>query len=427
MGKWIATAIVIAAAVLAGCGDQEEAKTTLTFWHIMNYEGPREVIEAAVKRFEAANPNVKVNIETFANDPYKDKLNIELASGTPPDVFHTWGGGGLRTLVDAGRVLDLTEAIERDGWRERFLPASLSFCKCGDKTYAVPLDLSCVPVWYNADIFAEHQLTPPRTFPELLDICKKLRAKGVTPMALGNMKQWPGAFYFIYLATRSGGSQLFADAAARRPGKAFNDPAFVRAGELLQRLVEHNAFPTGFNGIEHGHARKKFITGQAAMYVMGTWLVARVKDERTEFLSKMKCFAFPSVASGKGDPTTIVGGVNCAFAVSAECKHPKEAVELLRFLTAEQVGSDWSKTGRIPALRVSDETLVNLARPTRAALNLLKSAKAIQQYYDQYLGPRLAEEHKKTTRGLFAGTLTPAQAAGRMEKLARELARTSGK
>ena len=426
-------AVLMVAAVLAGCGDEEpkplapgdetgtaEVKITLTFWHIMNYEGPREVLDAAVKRFEAANAGVDVDVQTFANDPYKQKLNMEMASGTPPDVFFTWGGGALADLAEAGKVVDLTDAVSRGGWRERILPAPLGLCSFKGRVYAVPLDLSCVPVWYNAELFKRHKLTPPKTFDELLAICKMLRARDITPLALGNKDRWPGAFYFIYLAARHGGADLFFDAAARKPGRTFDDPAFIKAGEHLRQLVTEGVFSAGVNSLEAGHARTQFLNGEAAMYVMGTWLVARAKKEKPDFLPKMKCFAFPMVASGKGDPTTIVGGVNCAFAVSANCKHPEKAIELLRFLTAEKVGGAWSRIGRIPALRVSDETLAGLPPATRDALDLLQKAGTLQPYYDQYLPPPLAKEHKETTHGLFAGTLTPAEAANRMEQCARK-------
>lgn len=422
----IACLVLLAAG--AGCGERRPAApavppgaTSLTFWHIMNYEGPREVLDAAVRRFQAANAGVDVHVQTFDNDAYKTKLSIEMASRTPPDLFFTWGGGGLAAFAEAGRVRDLTDALRQNAWRERFLDQPLDFCSRGGRVYAVPVDLSCVVVWYNAELFQAQGVTPPQTFDELLDLCRKLRAKGITPLALGNMPQWPGAFYFTYLAARTGGTPLFLDAAARRPGRAFNDPAFVRAGELLRTLVECKAFSTGCNGIDDSQARTQFLNGDAAMYLMGTWLVARVEKEKPEFLPKLKCFAFPTVAGGAGGAESIVGGVNCAFALSSTCRAPEQAVELLRALTSDEVGRAWCRIGRIPALRTRDADAAQLPAPTQTALALLRGAAVIQPYYDQYLPPRLAEEHKKTTQGLFALTLTPAEAADRMEKCAREL------
>ena len=420
---------VLLALSLAGCGDrrpptpEEKARVTLTLWHIFNYEGPREVVADAVARFEAAHPNVEVKVQPIANDAYKDKLDIEMESGTPPDVFFTWGGGKLASKVRAGLVVDLTDAMGRDGWRERFLSGPLGLCSVDGRVHAAPVDLACVPLWYNAALFKEHQLAPPETYADLLALCRRLRDKGITPLALGNRDQWPGAFYFIYLASRTGGSQLFFDALERKPGAAFNAPAFIEAGRRVQELVAAQAFSAGFNGIEDGRARAQFLNGEAAMYLMGTWLVARVKQDKADFLPDLKCVPFPRVAGGQGDPATVVGGVNCAFAVSAACAHPDEAVELLRFLTAPQVGEAWAEIGRIPAIKVGDAAMDKLPPPGKAALALLRKAKTLQPYYDQYMPDRLAEEHKKTTQGLFNGTLTPAAAADRVEEAAAKLPR----
>ena len=70
--------VIVLMSVVFGCGKapsgkEEAAAKTLTFWHIMNYSGPKEVLEGAVKRFEAAHPGVKVIVQTFENDAYSFK------------------------------------------------------------------------------------------------------------------------------------------------------------------------------------------------------------------------------------------------------------------------------------------------------------------------------------------------------------------
>ena len=431
MRRHCAAVMCVLALLASGCGKKPEPtggpsrprptpKKVLRFWHIITYT---DALDKAAKQFAKARQGVEVKVESIANDQYKTKLNVEMASGTPPDIFFTWGGGGLASYAKSGKVLDLTQEMKQDGWGDRFLPSALKFCTRRNKIYAAPLDMSCVPVWYNAEIFEKHGLTPPNTYAELTAVCKKLLAAKMTPFALGNKKRWPGAFYFIYLATRMGGMQPFIDAAARRPGKAFNALPFIRAGELLQGMVDANAFPTGFNGIDDMAARARFLNGKAAMYAMGTWLVALAKKERPEFLPKMKCFPFPAIEEGKGDPDTVVGGVNCAFAISSGCEHPDLAVELLRELTSEAMAKAWIGIGRIPAIKLKQEALAKLPVPTQSAMALLNRANAIQQYYDQYLPPRLAEAHKDTTQGLFAKTLTPGEAADQMEKTAKALSK----
>jgi len=189
----------------------------------------------------------------------------------------------------------------------------------------------------------------------------------------------------------------------------------------VEASPDARVFSPGYNGIEDNDARTQFLTGRAGMYLMGTWLVARARKQSPGFEQKLGCFPFPSVTDGCGDASTVVGGVNCGFAVSTACKRQDDAVELLRFLTDARVATEWCRIGRIPAVRVSEEDLLQLPEPARKALALLRNAKHLQPYYDQYLPPRLAEVHKNTTQELFAGTMTPDEAAQRMEQCACEL------
>ena len=78
----------------------------------------------------------------------------------------------------------------------------------------------------------------------------------------------------------------------------------------------------------------------------------------------------------------------------------------------------WCSIGRLPALKTTPEQEKELPQITRQALQALREAASLQPYYDQYLSPRLAVEHKKTTQHLFSGTMTPQQAATSMAKAA---------
>jgi raffinose/stachyose/melibiose transport system substrate-binding protein len=421
---------ILALLLLPSCGrektkqaEEGPAPVRLRFWHIMNYSGPREILAAAVQRFELQHPGCRVDIQTFENDAYKTKLAIEEASGSPPDVFFTWGGGPLLERARASRVLDLSDSVKENAQEGRFIDRALDLCRDGQQIYALPLDMSAVLLWCNRDLFQKYGLSYPTTFPELLQVCTKFREQGIVPFALGNMKQWTGAFYFCYLANRCGGTKLFLDAAHNQPGASFADPSFIQAGEYVQEMLRLQAFPNGCNGMDDGPARALFLRGEAAMHLMGTWLVARILDENPGFLAQLQAIPFPMVPGGQGDSSTLLGGINCAFAVSSTCQEPALACELLRFLTDDQVVSEWCRIGRLPAMRTTPEQEAQLPEATREALALLRSAASLQPYYDQYLSPRLAVEHKKTTHNLFAGTMTPQQAAEKMAATAAAVAR----
>ena len=415
----ICKGLILLAVALGICGCERNEKAGLSLWHIMHYSGPKEVLQDAVDRFEEENPGMPVEVSPIQNDAFKTKLHIEMASGSPPDIFHTWGGGKLAYYAKAGMLLDLTGYLEQDGWGDRFSPRALDFCRVDGRIYAVPLDLSAVVLWYNGKLFAEHGLEPPATWQALLSLCRTLRQEKIIPLALGNRKQWPGAFYFIYLANRLGGTELFEGAALRKPGVSFADPAFVEAGRKVRELVEIKAFPEGFDGLSDAEARRLFFNGRAAMMLTGTWLVARCKTDAPNLMPHLRCAPFPKLSEGRGDPATVVGGTNAAFAVTSKCAHPETAVELLRFLTAPHTVREWARIGRLPAVRSVGD--VDLPEPTRQAVRLLRQSARIQLYYDQYLTPALALTHKETTQAIFAGVLSPEAAAQKMEAAAGEL------
>ena len=164
--------VIVLMSVVFGCGKapsgkEEAAAKTLTFWHIMNYSGPKEVLEGAVKRFEAAHPGVKVVMQTFENDAYKVKLANEMASGNSPDVFFTWGAGGQTSeYIRQGKVLCLNEYAKSNDWEGRFIDSALSICRNGGDLYSVPLDLSAVTLWCDKKLFDANGLAYPKTFEE---------------------------------------------------------------------------------------------------------------------------------------------------------------------------------------------------------------------------------------------------------------------
>ncbi|HWO61551.1 MAG TPA: sugar ABC transporter substrate-binding protein, partial [Umezawaea sp.] len=53
-------------------------------------------------------------LETFGNDPYKQKLRVAIGSPNAPDVFFNWGGGNLKEYVDADKIVDLTPTLDEN-------------------------------------------------------------------------------------------------------------------------------------------------------------------------------------------------------------------------------------------------------------------------------------------------------------------------
>lgn len=71
--------------------------------------------QMVIDNYIKANPNVKIDIETLAEEPFKNKLKAYMASNEALDVTMVHGGAELNTLVQAGYVKELNPCRIRRG------------------------------------------------------------------------------------------------------------------------------------------------------------------------------------------------------------------------------------------------------------------------------------------------------------------------
>jgi raffinose/stachyose/melibiose transport system substrate-binding protein len=391
--------------------------TKIVWWHISTQEDQRTNWENLANAFVQNNPNVSIEITVLENEAFKSKLATAMQSGSPPDIFQSWGGGVLKQYGDAGLVQDLTPALQQNGWGESFQPAPLSLYSFDGKTYGVPWNAGMVGFWYNKALFQQAGITqPPATWSEFLDVVKQLKAANITPIALGEKDKWPGHFYWVYLATRIGGQEAF-EKAYNREG-TFADPAFVEAGRRLKELVDLQPFQNGFLGAGYGDEQVQMANGQAAMELMGQWAPGAnrgVAEDPEAYLQNLGWFPFPEVEGGAGDPSDALGGGD-GFAIGKNA--PPEAIEFVRFLTNVENQTAMTKAGTV-SVPVVKGAEAGLADPLLKDLQgRVSQAKYYQLYYDQYLPPAVGQAVNDATQGLFAGTSSPEEVAQTIEESA---------
>jgi raffinose/stachyose/melibiose transport system substrate-binding protein len=398
----------------AQAGGSGGSASALEIWSIQTTGNGPGIFERAVGRFTQDNPDVKVNLTLVANDSYKQKLAVGLASGTPPDAFLSWSGGPMYEYAKNGSILDLTPYMNANSFKDKFLDAAIAQVTYQGKIWGLPMqNVSVCTVFYNKDIFAQYNLAVPATIRELEAACDTLKANGITPVSLANKTQWTGSMYFMFLATRRGGTQPFIKAVDG--SGSFTDPAFIYAGEKIQEWVTKCYFNTGFNGLDEdsGQARQILYRGEAAMLIMGSWFNSSALTESPDdFYPKMGIFKFPRDEEGVGDPNTVIGTVGDNFYhVSANSKNPAKAFELITHLIDDEATNDALNDGRIPPVKN-----VSLSDPILAELFAqVQSAPDMQLWYDQSLSPEVADVHKVTSQEIFGGTLSPQEAAQQLQ------------
>ena len=96
---------------LSGPAAPSAAAVTINWYHIQNNDPGKSLWQTLANEYTAAHPNVKVNITVLENEAFKTKLTTLLQAGTPPDLFQSWGGGGLREQQKAGLVKDISADV----------------------------------------------------------------------------------------------------------------------------------------------------------------------------------------------------------------------------------------------------------------------------------------------------------------------------
>jgi multiple sugar transport system substrate-binding protein len=207
--------------------------------------------------------------------PYSDTTSYQAAIRTSgrtskvPDLYTWWSGWLMKEIVDAGFATDVTSLWQKHGAAySKGVRAAFTF---NGKTYGAPLLLAYWVVFYNKHVFAEHKLTPPKTWAQFTRILKVLRDNDVTPLAATIEGRWPGFIYFEEFVLRSDPT-LYTRLMA---GKAkYTDPGVVRAMRLWGRLIEEGNF-TNPAAVTLGTGANNFLNvfkkGKVGMVQIGSW------------------------------------------------------------------------------------------------------------------------------------------------------------
>lgn len=389
-----------------GGGDAEPV--TIEWWHIQNNDPGMSNWQAVADQFEAEHPNVTINVTVMENEAFKAAIQTNMQAGDVPDLFQSWGGGGLLQQVDAGLVRDISAEVA-DVVDDLTGVGSFEF---DGKLYGLPWKVGMVGFWYNADLFAQAGLDAPADdWDALLEQIQTLADAGITPIAVGAGDQWPAHFWYSYLMVRLCGSEGMVQIAV---DNNFERDCVIEAGQKVLDLVALEPFQPGFLGAgwdapdgESGTMASQ----QAAFDLMGQWAPGAFAnqaglDDPSALPFTLGWAPFPGVAGGAGVASEGFGGVD-GFVVAADA--PPETVEFLKYIVSPEVQRQIGVDQPLPANRQAADIVTD---PNQIAVfEGLSNSTFIQQYLDQFFTPEVGAEINEQTARLFAGATTPEDAA----------------
>jgi raffinose/stachyose/melibiose transport system substrate-binding protein len=405
----------LAAAALWHLAGAASAQTTIKWLHLEVDPAQVKIWEDVAHDFEAKNPGVKIEMQFLENEAYKAKLPSMLQSKDRPHIIYSWAGGVLKSQIEAGVLEDITAPMA--GYKDNLAPAAVNAFTVDGKIYGIPFAQSQTGFFYNKQLMAKAGVdgSKIKTWDDLLDAVKKLKAAGITPLMVGGADKWPIHFYWTNLAVRVGGKAAF-EAALRGENGGFDGDTFIKSGQLFKQLVDLQPFQNGFLGFKNPEAVGAFGDGKAAMTlaisVVNTQQRALAADKKGISDDNLGWFDFPTVAGGKGDPDDTLGGINGWLVTKGA---PKETVAFLKSFVSLDVQKRLAASGfLVPVYKGADEGLTSPL--IRNIAQTLARSKYHQNFYDQSLGPSVGRVVNDVTAEIAGGTMTPEAAAKAIEE-----------
>lgn len=415
--------MLMLALVISGCSsstssnEDESDKIVLKFLHKWPQPQYAPYFEEVVKEFESQNPGIKIKMEAIADEPIKDKLRVILGGSEVPDIMFSWSGEFARKFVRADAALDLTPYLEEDAaWKDSFIPASLQPFSSDGKNYGIPLRFNGKFFVYNKEIFDKHGLQAPKTWDEFLDVLDTLKEEGETPLMLGNESPWAAIHYLTGLNQKMVNQEVRMTDYNPRSGE-FTDSGYVKAMEMLAELNEKGYFMDNVNSSSHDMVKQMFFAGKGAIFYVE---LEEFQDVENALKGNWGFFPMSSIADGNGSQKYITGAPD-GFIVSSKTKHPKEAVEFLKFLTSKEnslkLVKDIGWPSPIEGATNPDTALKQVAE----GVDYMKEAEGMAEWLDTDVHAKVADVYLSNIQLLLDGSKSPEEIIKEVQAVAKQV------
>lgn len=335
---------------------------------------PKAAFAAVIEGFEKENPDVSVTWNLFDHEGYKTSIRNFLTADAP-DLANWYAGNRMLPYVNAGLFEPVDDVWEENGLNDSLASAAASMTIDGKK-WGVPYTYYQWGVYYRKDIFEQNGIAVPTNWDEFMAAGEALKAAGVTPITIGTKYLWTAAGVFDYLNLRTNGYDFHM--ALTKGEIAWTDDRVRATMNNWKQLVEAGFFLENHAAFSWQEALAPMVQGDAAMYVMGNFAVAPLRDAGLTD-DQLGFFQFPvinpDIPLAEEAPTDTVH-------IPANAKNKADAKRFLAYLARADVQTEINATlGQLP---INSGSSVADDKFLQAGYNMLSSTTGgIAQFFDR--------------------------------------------
>jgi len=313
---------------LASCDkntDDETITLKLTSWRTEDVEQMNRINDL----FTETHPNIKINFEPSNTVVYDEVTNTALQNGVGADIIFLRSYDKGRALYNNGYLYNLTNIIPN---LTSYSPVVVKAWSDEEGvTYGVPSVGVAHGIYYQKSIFKGYNIKEPATWDELIAVCETLLKGGETVIAHGASDTWT-----LYETVFSGlGPNFYGGEASRQSLMAgtmtLTDPKFIEAFKAVNSLKKY--LPSGFETLDYEHMRQMFGSGNAAMFIGGSWELS-IFNELGSDTTKIGWFAPPVVKAG--DKLQYCFHVDAGIGINKNSKNLDAAIEYIKWVSGSE-------------------------------------------------------------------------------------------
>jgi len=326
---------------LAGCREDPDS-APLRFW-AMGREG--EVVQELVREFEAANPDVRVDVQQIPWSAAHEKLLTAFVGGITPDLAQL-GNTWVAEFVALKALAPWNDSLAAAGIDSAdHFPGVWNTNVVDGKLYGVPWYVDTRLLFYRTDLLAAagHD-RPPATWSEWRSALHAVHelSGGENWGAYLPLNEWA----LPVILGLQAGSSLLNDDATRGD---FSGPDFRRGFDFCLDLYDDGLAPVTAAG-SIANVYQEFGRGTFAMYVTGPWNLGEFRRRLPPELAAAWTTAPMPGPTGPG--ASLAGG--SSLVVFSSSRRAAASRRLVAFLTApEQQVRFYELTGDLPAHRAA--------------------------------------------------------------------------
>ncbi|MDD8053015.1 MAG: extracellular solute-binding protein [Thermotogota bacterium] len=363
-----------------------------------------QVWQEVQKNLKAKGEDITIDFRAFIPTEYDAKLFLALQGGTGPDIAYIrrLPGGRTQALVEGNLIKPLNQSIDFSNFSE----SVQKNVTMNAQIWGVPFAVQVCGIFYNEDIFKENKLSEPKTWDEMLEICKTLKTKGIDPFFCTAKEAWT-----LTMQHAMCGVSILGPAWIKRlsEGKVdFLDQDWIYLQTLLNDLKVY--YQDGYMGNDTNDMNAAFAFGQAAMVFYGAWGYQTWKELNPDI--NVGYFMVPPDWEGS-DPYSYIY-MDGAFGLTSIAKNPTDAIKILKYTATPEFGTIFTGiTANIPAVSGAVMPDIPLLKEVMEAganhaspyVYWVGSPFVVQRpsLYDAVLSPGM--------QAMYMGQITPAQLA----------------